>query len=314
MPKARRVASLSIFYFLTVYLIFFLLKNSELARAEVLKGVRLCAKSVIPSLFPFMILCSVTLNSGLGEALGKLFGRPFSLLFGIPNDGSAVFILGCLFGFPLGTSNAAALYKKNLISKDDAERLICFCSNTGPAFITGVAAPALGSMRTAWFIYISQILAAVIIGIFCRKQNTIQTFQKEAGVSISPNLFIKAVTECVVPMLNICGFVTFFSCISCSVEAILHRLNASPTVSLFAKGFLEITNGFSAVGNFGQSIYTALLCAFFVGWSGLSVILQGCSIAKGFGLSCKRFVISKLLQGCLTSTFCLLFCKFFDIY
>ena len=314
MPKRKPSVYVNIFYFLVVYLLCFLLKNSALAAEKIYESLKLCAERLIPSLFPFMIMCSVTLNSGLGERVGALFGKPVALLLGISNEEAAVFVLGCLFGYPLGTKNAADLYKYGRISKKSAERLICFCSNTGPAFITGIAVPALGSTRLGWCIYLSQIASAFIIGLFMRKNGAVRQKQKPLSANLSPDIFIKAVSGSVLPMLNVCGFVVFFSCITCSVEGLLTAINSPPALRLLASGFIEITNGFASASGSPADIYTVASCAFFVGWSGLSVVLQGCSIASEGGLSCKGFVLSKLVQGCLTAIICLLFCKLFNLY
>ena len=71
-----------------------LLALSEQAGQAVRQGLSLCAGSVIPSLFPFFVLSSLFTSLGGGAVLWRL---PF-----FSRQGSAVFFLGALGGYPLG--------------------------------------------------------------------------------------------------------------------------------------------------------------------------------------------------------------------
>ena len=129
MLKLKRQTLLPILYITLIYLFFFLLKNPVIANKSIYNAITLCVAKVIPALFPFLVLNELMLNTGLTQAFGDTLGSPFSKLFGISNISSVCFISGCLFGFPLGTKSACSLYENKYITKQEAERLICFCSN-----------------------------------------------------------------------------------------------------------------------------------------------------------------------------------------
>ena len=59
------------------------LYSSDAAEA-VRRGVRLCAFSVIPSLFPMMFVSQYVVKSGAAELAGGLLNRPVRFLFGLP--------------------------------------------------------------------------------------------------------------------------------------------------------------------------------------------------------------------------------------
>lgn len=315
MTKTKSVALFNIFSFLTVFLFFFLLKSPVQATLSVSQGISICLTKAIPSLFPFLILNELMLSWGLAERLGKYIGVPFCKAFKIKNISFAAFLSGCLFGFPLGTKTAVSLYEKNSISKKEAERLICFCSNTGPAFIIGIVGAALSNKNIALCIYISQILSAIIIGLFLRKEDTYQEAgltEKQIHFSLSD--IPKAVTNSVVPMLNICAFICFFSCVSGSVENLLSAFGVGEYISVFLVGLFEITKGISLLENYGTNFASVFCSAFLIGWSGVSVILQSVSITSKYGLSCKKFVLSKALQGLICAIICIIICKIFKLY
>ena len=315
MTKAKSVVMFNIFSFLTVFLFFFLLKSPVQATLSVNQGISICLTKAIPTLFPFLVLNELMLSWGLAERLGKIFGAPFCKAFKLKNISFASFLSGCLFGFPLGTKTAVSLYEKNIISKQEAERLICFCSNTGPAFIVGIVGTALCNKKIALVIYFSQILSATIIGLFLRKEDMYQqTVISDTQTRFSLSDIPKAVTNSVVPMLNICAFICFFSCVSGSVENILTAIGANEYISVFLIGLFEITKGISLLENYGVNFASVFCAAFLLGWSGLSVILQSISITSKVGLSCKKFVISKALQGLICAVICIIICKIFKLY
>lgn len=315
MTNTKGISLFNFFSFFLIFLFFFLLKSPVLAANSVILGLSVCLTKAIPALFPFLVLNELMISWGLADNLGRIIGTPFCKAFKIKKQSFAAFLAGCLFGFPLGTKTAVSLYEKNIISKQEAEKLICFCSNTGPAFIIGIVGTALCSKKIALVIYFSQIISAMIIGLILRKEDGYQEMvYSDTQIRFSLSDIPKAVTNSVVPMLNICAFICFFSCISGSVENILTAVGANEYISLFFIGFFEITKGISLLENYNTNFASVFCSAFLLGWSGLSVILQSISITSKAGLGCKKFVVSKALQGLLCAIICIIICKIFKLY
>ena len=111
--------------------------SDEIAHS-VKSGLSLAVNVVIPSVFPFIIL-SDALYSMLSFGPSSVIGRAFEWLFGISRNAVYAFLLGAVCGFPLGVKCTSDLYREGLISREEAEGLMGFCNNTGPAFlISGV--------------------------------------------------------------------------------------------------------------------------------------------------------------------------------
>lgn len=314
MPKVKSQPIFYILYLLVIYLFFFLIKSPIPATESITQALKLCYTRVIPSLFPFLVLSELILSSHIAEHFGDVFGKPLSKFFKIQKISATAFIMGCLFGFPLGTKIAVSLYEKKYISKDETERLICFCSNTGPAFVIGLTASILNNTKIAFCIYMCQVVSAIIIGLFLRKDSPVISNKnnhndRDFSLSCIPN----SISSSILPMLNICAFVCFFSCISASVENILVSLNLNDYLQNFVTGFLEITNGIANLKYCPLNNSTVFLAAFFIGWSGISVILQSINITSKHSLCCKKYVISKLIQGILCAFLTLFVCKILKI-
>lgn len=306
------------FYFFTtliIYMFFFLVISAEHASTHIIQAIDLCTKRIIPSLFPFMVLNEIILSSGLAKTLGNIFGRPFSKLLKIKKECSSAIISGMLLGFPLGTKSAVSLYTNGYISKEETEDLICFCSNTGPAFVLGFVAPILGNKSLAVIIYVSQLLAALVIALFLSHPKKENKTEHRPHSPAQANLSLTAaVINSVIPILNVCAFVCFFSCITCSLEELLSFLGLNNTFTVFFSGLLELSNGIALAAELCGSFEASIFSAFFIGWSGLSVILQSHSICSPNGICCKKFVAAKLIQGILCAFFTFVFCKLMKTY
>ena len=101
-------------------------------------GLALCGNVIIPSLFPFFVLSSLVVELGMSRYLGRLLEGVMAPLFRVGGACSSALALGFVGGYPVGARTAIALYENGQCSKTEAERLLAFCNNSGPAFILGV--------------------------------------------------------------------------------------------------------------------------------------------------------------------------------
>ena len=314
MTERRNGVLVNAICFLTVFLFFFWLRAPFLAANAVKKGLNICVTKALPSLFPFLVLNGLILNTGASEFFARLVGKWVSKIFNVPTDSTAAIISGCLFGFPIGARSVCTLRTNGNVTKKDAERLLCFCSNTGPAFVVGAVGGALNSPAVGWVIFFSQLLSAAVIGIAMRREGEythVNSPPERPRFTLSA--IPAAISDSVFPMMSVCAFIIFFSCISDSVGALLSALRISGYLEVFMTGCLELTGGISLLCP-PIDLPTLIFSAFFVGWSGLSVILQTAALCNMAGLSCKRFVKAKAVQGILCSVFSLLICKLLKLY
>ena len=314
MPRVKRMFFVPFFAFFIAYLFFFLLKTPEYAAKCCFDSVVLCLTKVIPTLFPFLVLNEIIFSTGLSCYLGNRFGKIIGKIFCISDESAICFLSGCLFGFPIGTKSVVDLCKKDSISNSEAEKLVCFCSNTGPALAIGFVSSILGNSKVAFCIYFSQILSAIVIGLFLRKKSCDKNISANRQCNIRLSSIPKAIGNSVFPMLNVCAFVCFFSCVIYSVEGFLFSLNLNEYTEALITGFFELTNGINKLYDLPIDNLSVWLCAFFVGWSGISVIMQSISIMSERGLKYKNFIISKLVQGILCANLSVLICKLFNLY
>lgn len=206
--------SLSLLFILALGLL--LLLQPERASDAAREGLALCAGTVIPSLFPFMAVVSMLLQLGLADSL-QGFCAPFmGPLFRMRGVCALPLLTGLLGGYPAGAKTAADLYRQGRLTRREAELLLGFCDNCGPAFLLGFAgAGILGSARAGVWLYLVHVGSALLTGmVLCRLQRD-RGAPLLAGRSIaSPVSFPQALTSAVSgsagAMVNICAFVVLF--------------------------------------------------------------------------------------------------------
>jgi sporulation integral membrane protein YlbJ len=132
-------------------------------------GMRLCIDVVIPSLFPFFVLSSLVVELGLAGSAGGLLSRITGLLFRINGACASAVILGFVGGYPVGAKTALSLYERGQCTKTEAERLLSFCNNSGPAFILGfVGVGIFGGTLPGVLIYAAHVIASLTVGVCFR--------------------------------------------------------------------------------------------------------------------------------------------------
>ena len=125
-----------------------LLLFPQAAAGGVSRGLSICGKMLIPSLFPFLVLSSFLVRSGLAAAVGRKLAPVMREVFGLPGCAAAAMVISFCGGYPAGGAAVGELVEGGYMSREDGRRLLRSCVNGGPAFILcGVGAGMLGNMK-----------------------------------------------------------------------------------------------------------------------------------------------------------------------
>ena len=299
--KTRKI---SIFAMIASAAFILFLIRSSVAINYMKKGLRLCAEAVIPSLFPFMIISELLIQSGVGQRVGRILAKPTRLLFGISEAGACAFVLGAICGFPIGAKTLCALYDRGEITKRELERALTFCNNPGSAFvISAVGVALLGSVELGVALYGCVLLSAIIVGVFERL--VFGRFDGESGRGVTVDferkgaieVFTSAIQSSALSMLTVCAYVVFFSSFVGCIGSIIAEADIPNVVTAMIFGFFEISSGMGAAVEVGSPLVAVILCAAGAGWSGLSVHFQIITICSGRWVSFKPFFVAKAAQG-----------------
>lgn len=273
-----------------------LLLHPKTTAAAVAQGLQICARSVLPALFPFFIVTDLWIRLGFPQTLGRIAGPAVERVLHLPGSVASVLLLGILGGYPVGARSVAALKEQGAISKEDAEAALRICNNAGPAFLFGIAGNLIGGARQALLLWGIHLSAALLIGLLLRPPVPPRT--GTASVSQPPEAFLPALTEAVTQgsqtALQVCGFVLFFS-------ILIGFFPASSGNSVWGTailGSLELAGGFSLLGQLTMPWETRfVVSAALLGWGGLCVHCQSLAAIYRAGLSGRSYLVGKLLHG-----------------
>lgn len=264
-----------------------LIFDSRLAVESARSGVDLCIRTVIPALFPFIVLSMVLTDSMStdGNILRFLAG-----ILEIPTAAVPVLIPAFLGGYPVGAKCIHDLYCKGCIGKRQALRLLAFCSNAGPSFLFGMVSGFFPDPWMVWVLWLIHILSAFLAGMFFPSPAEEKTVgRREADRTEGADLLLSAIKA----MAMICGWVILFR----TLTAFLNRwclFRLPQWLQVFLTGLLELTNGCCELGQISDVKLRFLLCSCMLSFGGICVLMQTASVTKG--LSLRNYILGKGIQ------------------
>ena len=122
--------------------------------------------------------------------------------------------------------------------------------------------------------------------------------------------FTSAVQSAARGIITVCAYVIFFSAFVGCLGATIREMGVPEFFGTVMFGFFELTSGVCSAAAIGNFKTAAVLCAFFAGWSGLSVHFQIMSICADKGISFRNYFLAKLCQGILCAGLMMLSLKF----
>ncbi len=292
----------------------------EVISAGASTGLSLCAGVLIPSLFPFMALSSFALYSGADYPIVRLLGKGAVKLLRLPARSVSIFLFSLLGGYPIGPKLIASCVERGELDTHQAQRMLSFCSNAGPAFVvSAVGFGILGNVAAGLVLLGAQVLSAFIIALgsslFERERPVYRPMKPPAApIGLS---FVRAVTDSASSMMALCAFVVIFAVILrmmdgfgvfAALASLLHLDTAFVTALI--SGFLEVTSGCKAAAACTGTA-SILLCCLFTAFSGLSVLFQVRSILQHVEIRFGPYLLSKFLHCVLSTGFVLLFFQLF---
>ena len=293
----------------TIFLLVF--SNSNLLSAKT--GISLWADSVVPSLLPFFIATELLGYTNVISFLGKSLTKFMKPIFNVPGEGAFPFIMGIISGYPMGAKIVANFKEQGVCTQEECERLLAFTNNSGPLFIVGTVGIGLfRDTKTGILLFVTHILACITVGFLFRWWKTNKRKNKITldtcglstnAVSISNlgELLASSIMNSINTIFLIGGFIVLFSVIISILKnsKILEILGntLSPLLNVFGisnnflegiiTGVIELTNGICIISSIPSKCISTniIICAFLLGFGGISIMLQILSITSKAKLS-----------------------------
>ena len=278
-----------------------LLLSPEQINEAFVSGISICLTQLLPSMFPFFFLSSMLSSTGCIQKLGRTLSPVMEKYFHLPGATGAVLIQGLVGGYPLGAKATADLHLSGILDRSDAEHVLLFCNNAGPAFIISVV--GVGVFQSIWIgvaLYLVHAFSAIIIGRLFRFPNYNQsppTPDKVEEISVF-RAFCSSAFNAGKTAFTVCIYLLLFRTAIALIQ---------PVTVLFGKykllllGFSELAGAMTQLqfSAFSEPFKICLASAL-LGWGGLCVHVQSLSLLNQAGLSGKNYIKGKFLHCALS--------------
>ena len=308
-------------------------------------GLDIWVNILIPSLLPFIIGANLIVQLKFIDIIGLILNPLTNIIFNVSGKSALIFAISTVSGYPVGAKLASELRLNNEISQSEAQRLVSFCSTSGPLFIVGaVAIGMFNNPSLGYLLLLCHYLGSIFVGFLFKNFGEKYIPDKSSSIKIQLQSIIKnrlnnsegffvafgnSVFSGVNTLLLVGGFVISFSVIF----EILSLLNIISLISnlillplsliginqelcyAFISGFFEITIGCNQVSSITSSpeILRASLCSFLIAFSGLSILSQCCSFISKTDINTSLYIFSKFVHGLFSAIFTFFLYPFMNI-
>lgn len=285
-----------------------LLTQRENATEGVSRGLTVCADVLIPSLFPFMVLSSFSVNAGLSFDNVRIISSFCRRILKMPCECLTAVFFGFVGGYPVGASVTAFLYDKGTADEMTVRRLLSCCVNAGPAFvITAVGSVMLGNAPAGILLFASVCLASLVTGLIFsfvyRRNNKIDYAASNHPLPVSDSL-INAVSDSCRNIVAMCGWVVLFSSFSAVISKYIPQ-----KIAPFFMVFAEVTSGVPVAAETGGLPLVASCISF----GGICVMCQLLPSIKKCGIKVYEYLLFRIVNSVISFFITKLFLAFVDI-
>jgi len=268
-----------------IVIIINVLFNFQIVIINIRNAITLFEQKIFPSLFPIMVLSPFLINYGFLNVSNFVLGPVMKKLFNTSKNSSYIFTLSIISGFPGSAIYAKELYKQNLVSKADIEKIILFSHFANPIFILSIVT------SKPMLVLLSHYIVNLLIG-FCIKNKKTTNNDSEDIVLLPKeffNVFISAIKNCIETSLFILGVIIFFFMIT----AIFNYPILNVILEL-SQGLVFLNS--HIVNNRLQASLSAALLSF----GGISVHVQTMGTLSDIGIKYLPYIKARLIHASLS--------------
>lgn len=328
--KKSKTKSYSLF--ITLFLILLticLIVNPKKYIASCYNGLSVWATCVLPSLLPFFIITKLLNELKILDKFFNKFAKINKFLFNAPSCSGYIFGMSIISGYPVGAKLICDFYQNHLITQKQANKLVTFCSTSGPLFIIGtVGAIMMKSALIGYILYASHIISAILNGVLYRKafvddNNT--THDKTDTSTNYQTLLSNTMTSSISSIMVVGGFVAMFFMIidilgdinllypfEWLFNSIFSLVGVKNAGSGIINGLIEVTRGCKDIALLGLNpTISAVVLSGLIGFGGMSIHLQSLSFLMQCKVNIKFYFLQKITQTIFACASCYLLCLIF---
>ena len=268
-----------------------LILDSQTAIKGAREGLEICLHTVLPSLFPFVFLSSMLVETLISANIKWL--RVFGRIFRIPQGAEGVLITGLLGGYPVGARCVGEAGREKRIENADARRMLVFCNAAGPGFIFGIGSNIFQERWIPWLLWLIQLFSALCMSRLLPSGSN-RSVPREKCINQS---MPERLRQSVKSMAEICAWIILMRVVIEIVQKWLLWRFSKPFQALLT-GVLELSNGCISLIEIQNTGLRFVLCSFLLGFGGLCVALQTSTVATS--VDQRMYLSGKCVQAVIS--------------
>ncbi|MDO4343505.1 MAG: hypothetical protein Q4C50_01755 [Eubacteriales bacterium] len=264
-------------------------------------GLLLWFETLVPSLFPVMILSNLLIATNVAFVCIQYISRPFTALLGLTPYGVYAMFVGFFCGCPMGAKVLSDLRRNRQISQEEAVYLAGFCNNLSPAFLINFL--VVGHLKSEDFIGPTLCIlmgAPVLFGLFSNhRYRTLLGSHSQAKIKNKPSstaiTFAMAdacISDSIYNMTKLGGYVILFFVLTAFLDFLPGSTGLAKAI---LSGITEISGGIHHIAclplTFPQK-YILLTAA--ASFGGLCCAAQSAGMLADIGMPLGHYLLSKL--------------------
>ena len=326
LSKYSRYFFSSVIVILTV----FMLINPRETVTAASSGFHLWYTTVFPALFPFFVAAELLVSLRFVNILGIWLEPIMRPIFNLPGCSSLVMVMGFTSGFPVGALLTRKLYEQQMLTADEAERLVSFTNNSSPLFIVGaIGVGMFGNPAAGYLLAAGHYLSNLLLGFIWRfrppspslpqprTDNYSDIQSTNTAVDGIGKILGNSINNALNNIIAVGGFIVIFSVLTrmlslwgfmdlmatCLVKIFTCWHLSYPLAYGLSMGFFEITLGSKAAvaANSPEILSTLLVVSSILAFSGLSIIAQIMSIVAGMPIRLSFYILARIMQILLSA-------------
>lgn len=285
-----------------IFLLYFLLTlelliliNSSLIIKSVKDSSFMFIIKIFPSLFPTMVIGNLLIKNNIELIIPKFIKKIFNKLFNFNDIETSIFIISIFTGTPSNAIYINEYLEKNLITKKEAEALLCTTHFINPLFV--VAGVGIGVFNDVKIGFLLLVLAWIsnLFKAFLNRNNFKE--KRKMNITHSNKNFITTLSESIKTSINallmIFGIVIMFNLL---VALISNIFNLNLCTNAIINGLLEMTGGIMKLSSLDINIYIKIVLAYiFLNFGGLCIQMQTFSMFNNKKIRYLKYLIFRLI-------------------
>lgn len=246
-----------------------------------------------------MAFATLIIKTNIGEVTATPLWYIARYILRLDKKTFAVFILSQIGGYPVGVRLLSELYGNDPDNSRSYSKHLCYCYNSGPAFVTGIVGIGVYNDVTAGIIvFISCLTANFLAAVVMNIRNTALKPHR-TKINFSSSDISDSLNRTARAMLNIILPILLFNCVTELAGYLLYAV-FNMEIPDFLKAVTEITNIKTDGVIFSLPITSAL-----ISFGGFCVIYQIFSLAD-FTVNKLYFIFSRILISAVSAGVCCL--------